>query len=67
MKKNPIPLLVERLYIVRTVLANGGVLISRPFPSLSAALTWAQFAERHGVDVTEVTVQIRQGEADQPA
>lgn len=56
-----------RCYTVKTVLVNGGVLLSRPFLSLSAALAWAQFAERHGVDVKEVTIEIRRGVDDRPA
>jgi hypothetical protein len=56
-----------RWYTVKTVLVNGGMLISRPFPSLSAALAWAQFAERHGVDVKEVTIETRAGAENRPA
>jgi hypothetical protein len=47
-----------RRYLVKTHLDHGGVLISQPFATLSGALAWAQFAERHGVIVVKITIEI---------
>lgn len=57
----------DRRYTVRTVLVNGGILISRPFPSLSAALAWVQFAERHGVEIRQIIIESWKGGIERPA
>jgi hypothetical protein len=67
MSVSKVPYADARRYLVKTHLSHGGVLISQPFSSLSAALAWAQFAERHGVAVEKITIEIQRPAADPAA